>query len=341
MTTQDAPKTQEAVWENLYAHSVDDLEDFRLTDAFEGDAQRFHKFSVELDSELLLDYSKNLVVERTMELLNDLANASSLGDAIDAMFSGEKINFTEGRAVLHTALRNRSSREVLVDGKDVMPDVRSVLDKIRSFVSDVHSGAWVGSTGKKVTDIVNIGIGGSDLGPYMATEALCPYAQPGVSVHFVSNIDPSHIVETLKRVDPETTLFVVASKTFTTQETLTNARTARAWLVEKLSESAVGSHFVAVSTNEKEVTDFGIDKERMFGFWDWVGGRYSMWSAIGLPIALYIGMDHFEELLEGANRMDEHFRTERRWDKNLPAILGFETKRTQEFPNHRFPGLVS
>ena len=251
-----------------------------------------------------------------------LAEQQNLRGAIDAMFSGEKLNGTEGRAVLHVALRNRSNRQILVDGQDVMPQVNEVLGRMRTLSEAVRNGTWLGHTQRPIKDIVNIGIGGSDLGPVMATEALRPYWKEGLSVHFVSNIDGTHLSEILKKVDPQTTLFCIASKTFTTQETMTNARSARAWLLDALKdESAVARHFVALSTNAKAVAEFGIDTNNMFAFWDWVGGRYSLWSAIGLPIACTIGMDNFEALLQGAHDVDEHFRTTP-LEKNIPALMG-------------------
>jgi glucose-6-phosphate isomerase len=290
-----------------------------LRDLFAQDPQRFERFSLRFH-DLLIDYSKHRVTAETMRLLFALARARGVERLRDAMFGGEKINLTEGRAVLHVALRNRSNRPILVDGKDVMPEVNGVLARLRAFTEEVRSGSWKGATGEQITDIVNIGIGGSDLGPVMVTEALRPYWQQGLSLHFVSNVDGTHLAEALKKVKPERTLFVVASKTFTTQETLMNARSARAWLVEKLGEAAVPRHFVAVSTAAKEVSAFGIDLKNMFGFWDWVGGRYSLWSAIGLPIALAVGMDRFEELLAGAHDVDEAFRT-RPLEENPPVIL--------------------
>lgn len=287
---------------------------------FESDANRFSKMSLELPG-LFFDYSKNRATEKTLQLLVALAEQANVKGAIAAMFGGERINVTENRAVLHVALRNRSNTPVLVDGKDVMPDVNAVLGKMRGFVEKLQSGAWRGFTGKPITDVVNIGIGGSDLGPYMVTEALRPYWRKGFAAHFVSNIDGTHLAETLKRLNPETTLFTVASKTFTTQETLTNARSARDWLLAIAKDpSAVAKHFVALSTNEKAVSEFGIDPANMFGFWDWVGGRYSLWSAIGLPIACVLGMDHFEAMLGGAHEIDRHFATAP-IDKNVPALM--------------------
>ena len=288
---------------------------------FEEDPNRFKKFSVRF-KDILLDYSKNRITGRTMGYLINLANECELPDAIEKMFAGDIINQTENRAVLHTALRNRSNTPVLVDGEDVMPDVNRVLDQMRDFSESVRSGEWKGYTGKKIKDIVNIGIGGSDLGPVMVTEALKPYAKRGLNLHFVSNVDGTHIAETLKKVNPETTLFMIASKTFTTQETMANAEAAKGWF---LSSGAViedvKKHFVALSTNEKGVSAFGIDTKNMFEFWDWVGGRYSLWSAIGLSIACSIGFKNYEALLTGAHEMDLHFQTAP-LAKNLPVILG-------------------
>lgn len=306
-------------WKNLQNHFTK-IEQAQMRDMFKDDAKRFEKFSLEFNN-ILVDYSKNRINEETLQHLIQLANERDLKGAIAAMFSGEKINNTEKRAVLHTALRNRSNRPVFVDGEDVMPGINAVLEKMKGFCEKVRSGAWKGYTGKSVTDIVNIGIGGSDLGPYMVTEALKPYAQKGLNIHFVSNVDGTHIAETLKKINAETTLFIVASKTFTTQETLTNAETAKKWFLESAKdESAVAKHFVALSTNAKAVSAFGIDTNNMFEFWDWVGGRYSLCSAIGLPIAVYIGFENFEQLLQGAHDMDEHFRTAD-FDKNIPVIL--------------------
>lgn len=267
-----------------------------------------------------MDYSKNRLDEKALSLLLDLAKARQIEKARDAMFAGEKINFTENRAVLHTALRNRGNTPILVDGKDVMPDVNSVLQHMKEFTNQVIKKEWKGFTGKAIEDVVNIGIGGSDLGPLMVTEALKPY-HVGPRVHFVSNIDGTHIAEILKKLNPETALFIIASKTFTTQETITNATSAKLWLIENLkNDAAVASHFVALSTNNEKVKEFGIDEKNMFGFWDWVGGRYSLWSAIGLSISLSIGFDNFEKLLNGAYFMDQHFRTAP-LEKNAPVIL--------------------
>jgi len=312
--------TRLPAWKALQKHHKD-VFPMHLRDLFREDPKRFERFSASC-GDLLLDYSKNRITPKTLTLLLALAEEAKLKEWTERMFSGEAINFTEGRAVLHTALRNRSKKAVKVDGHDVMPDVRRVLAQMRGFVEQVHSGKWKGYTGKKITDIVNIGIGGSDLGPVMACEALKPYGYPGLTAHFVSNIDGTHIAEVLKQVKPETTLFVVASKTFTTQETMTNAQSAKAWFLKAAKkDSAVAKHFVAVSTNAKEVAKFGIDTAHMFEFWDWVGGRYSLWSAIGLPIALFIGMDHFEAMLEGGFEMDQHFRTAP-LGNNLPVLMG-------------------
>ncbi|MEN6587674.1 MAG: glucose-6-phosphate isomerase, partial [Sulfuricella sp.] len=312
--------TRSASWQALQEHQKI-LSQQNMRDLFRNDEQRFARFSLK-QGEILLDYSKNLITSETLSLLLQLARETKLADWIEKMFTGEAINFTEGRAVLHTALRNRSGKPVWVEGKDVMPDVKRVLAHMRGFTERVRNGAWLGYSGKTITDIVNIGIGGSDLGPVMVTEALKHYEKPGLNVHFISNVDGTHVAETLKRLNPESTLFVVASKTFTTQETLTNARAAREWLLRSAqNETAIAKHFVAVSTNATEVTKFGIDTANMFEFWDWVGGRYSLWSAIGLSIALYLGMDHFEALLDGAFEMDEHFRTSA-LESNMPVILG-------------------
>jgi glucose-6-phosphate isomerase len=298
-----------------------DLVATHLRQQFAGDPRRFDRLSARV-GDLFVDYSKHLVTEDTLRLLHVLAHAREVLTLRDRMFAGERINVTENRPVLHVALRNRSNRPILVDGRDVMPDVNAALDHMRRFSDDVRSGRATGFTGLPITDVVNIGIGGSDLGPAMVTEALTPYAREGPRLHFVSNVDPSHLVETLGAVSPESTLFIVASKTFTTEETLMNARTARAWFLETARDDAhVAKHFVAVSTNEREVRAFGIDPANMFVFWDWVGGRYSLWSSIGLPIALAIGFDRFEQLLDGAHRMDEHFRTAP-IESNLPIALG-------------------
>jgi glucose-6-phosphate isomerase len=312
--------TESAAWQALEHHHAE-AKTLHMRTLFAEDPMRFERFSLEV-GEVFVDYSKNRVTKETMRLLVALAEQQGVAGWRDRMFAGEKINGTENRAVLHTALRNRSNRPVLVDGKDVMPEVNAVLAKMRRFTDAVRSGEWKGWTGKRITDIVNIGIGGSDLGPVMACEALKPYWQAGLRPHFVSNVDGTQMAETVKALDPETTLFIIASKTFTTQETLMNAHSARAWLVERAKdESAVAKHFVAVSTATEEVKKFGIDPANMFEFWDWVGGRYSLWSAIGLPIACAIGMDRFEEFLGGGHAMDEHFRTAP-LDRNAPVILG-------------------
>ncbi|CAM2101066.1 glucose-6-phosphate isomerase [Caretta caretta] len=295
-----------------------------LRQLFEADKDRFQKFSVTLNTDhgdILVDYSKNLVTEEVMKMLIELAKSRGVENAREQMFTGEKINFTENRAVLHIALRNRSNVPILVDGKDVVPEVNKVLDKMKHFCQKVRSGEWKGYTGKAITDVVNIGIGGSDLGPVMVTEALKPYSKGGPRVWFVSNIDGTHIAKTVAELNPETTLFIIASKTFTTQETITNAETAREWLLLSANDpSAVAKHFVALSTNGPKVKDFGIDTENMFEFWDWVGGRYSLWSAIGLSIALHVGFDNFEKLLAGAHWMDNHFHTAP-LENNVPVLL--------------------
>lgn len=296
------------------------MKDRHMRDMFRSDPDRFRKFTLSYE-DILVDYSKNIITDETIRLLLELAREVNVSDAIEKMFSGDKINETEQRAVLHTALRNRSGSPVYVDGKDVMPEVNAVLDHMKVFSNRLISGEWKGYSGKTITDIVNIGIGGSDLGPVMVTEALKPYARPDLRVHFVSNIDASHISETLKNVSPETTLFMIASKTFTTQETMTNAHTARKWFLDSAGDEAfIKKHFIALSTNRDAVVKFGIDPANMFVFWDWVGGRYSLWSAIGLSIACYIGFDNFTALLEGAHAMDRHFR-ETPFDKNIPVIL--------------------
>ena len=311
--------TEGAAWRALQAHHAQ-MRDRHMRDLFAEDPGRFDRFSVGFE-DILLDYSKNRVTEETMSLLLDLAGEAGVTTWRDRLFSGEKINFTEDRAVLHVALRNRSGRPILVDGEDVMPGVEAVLEHMREFSESVRSGAWRGYTDRPIRDVVNIGIGGSDLGPVMVTEALRPYSHERLRLHFVSNIDASQLVETLRDLDPETTLFIVASKTFTTQETLTNAFSARQWFLTRAGdEAAIARHFVAVSTNRERVEAFGIDAANMFGFWDWVGGRYSLWGAIGLPIVLAIGMDRFEELLAGGHAMDEHFRSAP-LRENLPVIL--------------------
>ena len=311
--------TRSPAWEALLRHR-EALTDLHMRDLFAADPDRFGRFSMEACG-LFLDYSKNRITDETVSLLLSLARQQDVESWRDRMFAGEPINLTENRAVLHTALRNRSDRPVLVKGHDVMPDVRSVLERMGAFAHSVREGIWTGYTGERITDVVNIGIGGSDLGPVMVTEALTPYLHPEINLHFVSNVDGTHIAETLTWLDPETTLFIIASKTFTTQETLTNAHSARRWFLETaVDEEHIARHFVAVSTNEAEVRKFGIDPANMFGFWDWVGGRYSLWSAIGLPIAIGIGIDRFEELLGGAHAMDEHFRTAP-LERNMPVLM--------------------
>ena len=311
--------TQTAAWQALQKH-FDEMKDVTIADLFAKDGDRFSKFSATFGDQMLVDYSKNRITEETLAKLQDLAKECDLAGAIKSMFSGEKINRTENRAVLHVALRNRSNTPVLVDGKDVMPEVNAVLEKMKTFSEAIISGEWKGYTGKAITDVVNIGIGGSDLGPYMVTEALRPYKNH-LNMHFVSNVDGTHIAEVLKKVNPETTLFLVASKTFTTQETMTNAHSARDWFLKAAGdEKHVAKHFAALSTNAKAVGEFGIDTANMFEFWDWVGGRYSLWSAIGLSIVLSIGFDNFVELLSGAHAMDKHFSTTPA-EKNLPVLL--------------------
>ena len=312
--------TESPAWTALARHR-EAMAGVHIRDLFAEDPKRFDTFSRRL-GDILVDFSKHRITGETLGLLIALAEQAEVPGFISRMFSGDKINITEDRAVLHVALRNRSNRPIEVDGADVMPEVNRVLAKMRRFAEAVRSGVHTGHTGKKITDVVNIGIGGSDLGPVMVTEALRPYWSAGIRAHFVSNIDGTHLVETLRDLDPETTLFCVASKTFTTQETITNATSARSWLLEKLGadQSAVAKHFVALSTNEEGVAEFGIDTENMFEFWDWVGGRYSLWSAIGLPIALVIGPDNFEALLDGAHAADEHFRSAP-LRENVPALM--------------------
>ena len=310
-------KTQS--WKNLVDH-FKVMENIHMKDLFAGDPDRFKKYSIRFDG-ILVDYSKNIITEETLKLLLKLTDDVGLRDALNKMFIGERINEAEDRAVLHTALRNRINIPVCVDGKDIMPEVNAVLSKMKGFSEKIISGKWGGFTNKKITDIVSIGIGGSDLGPVMVTECLRPYAKEGLEVHFVSNVDGTHISETLKRLDPETTLFLIASKTFTTQETMTNAFSAREWFLTCAKEQAyVSKHFVAISTNSEKVEEFGIDKENMFVFWDWVGGRYSLWSAIGLSIACYIGFENYAALLQGAFEMDSHFR-DTPFERNIPVIL--------------------
>ncbi|HEY5961666.1 MAG TPA: glucose-6-phosphate isomerase, partial [Polyangiaceae bacterium] len=311
--------TESSAWKALAAHYAA-TRSLKMRDLFEADSGRFRELSLTFD-DLLFDFSKNRITGETVDLLVQLAEHCQVPSFIGRLFAGEKINFTENRSVLHVALRNRKNDPILVDGENVMPKVNAVLAKMRDFTESVRQGNWKGYTGKEIRHIVNIGIGGSDLGPVMATEALRPYWKAGLSAHFVSNVDGTDIAEKLRQVDPETTLFLVASKTFTTQETMANARTARAWLIEKLgAQSAVRNHFVALSTNGKAVAEFGIDPNNMFEFWDWVGGRYSLWSAIGLSVACVIGMDKFVELLTGAHDIDEHFRTAP-LRQNIPVLM--------------------
>lgn len=340
--------SQTAAWKALQQH-FEQMKDVTISSLFAKDDQRFNKFSATFDDQMLVDFSKNRITSETMAKLQDLAKETDLAGSIKSMFSGEKINRTEDRAVLHIALRNRSNTPIVVDGKDVMPEVNAVLAKMKQFCDRVISGDWKGYTGKAITDVVNIGIGGSDLGPYMVTEALRPYKNH-LNMHFVSNVDGTHIAETLKPLNPETTLFLVASKTFTTQETMTNAHSARDWFLSAASDPAhVAKHFAALSTNAKAVGEFGIDTNNMFEFWDWVGGRYSLWSAIGLSIALSVGFEHFEQLLSGAHAMDKHF-AETPAEQNLPILLaligiwynnffGAETEAILPYDQymHRFP----
>lgn len=311
--------TQYPTWHQLCQHQQASTST-HMRDLFANDPKRFEKFSLKF-TDLLLDYSKHRITDDTMPLLMQMAREANIEGWRDRMFTGEKINMTEGRAVLHTALRNRSNTPVLVDNQDVMPEINAVLKQMRVFSEKVRNGEWLGYTGKAITDIVNIGIGGSDLGPVMVCDALKPYARADLNVHFVSNIDGAHLMRSLEVCNPETTLFIVASKTFTTQETMTNGRSARTWFLDAAKDEAfVAKHFVALSTNAKAVVEFGIDPDNMFEFWDWVGGRYSLWSAIGLSIALYIGMDNFEALLDGAHEMDNHFKTAP-LEQNMPVIM--------------------
>jgi len=311
--------TESPAWRALKDHQRI-IGEMQMRDWFAEDSQRFERFSRRV-GEILFDFSKNRITEKTLMLLIELARQADLEQWIEAMFTGQNINSTENRAVLHVALRNRSNLPIIVDGQDVMPEVNRVLGKMRRFSEAVRSGEWRGYTGKAITDIVNIGIGGSDLGPKMVCEALKPYARADLRVHFVSNVDSTDLVETLKQVSPETTLFLVASKTFTTQETMANAHSARQWFLNAAKdEAAIAKHFAAMSTNAAAVKQFGIDVDNMFEFWDWVGGRYSLWSAIGLSIALYLGMDRFEELLNGAHKVDVHFRTTP-FESNVPVIM--------------------
>jgi glucose-6-phosphate isomerase len=340
--------TDTPAWKKLQNH-YKTMKSSHMRDMFRKNQRRFSQFSLTLN-DMTVDYSKNIISGRTMKLLQELAHECRVQDAIEKMFSGEKINATEGRAVLHVALRNRANTPVSVDGVDVMPEVNAVLEQMKNFSEDLISGTWKGYTGKHITDIVNIGIGGSDLGPLMVTEALQPYRKQHIRASFVSNIDGTHITETLKRLSPETTLFMIASKTFTTQETMTNAHTARKWFLERANDTSfIKHHFVAISTNTEEVKKFGIDPVNMFRFWDWVGGRYSLCSAIGLSIACTIGFDHFAELLDGAHDMDMHFRTAP-FERNIPVVLaligiwyinffGAETETILPYDQymHRFP----
>ena len=308
-------------WVALLEH-FEKVKKVHMVDLFDQDPERFSRYSLQFN-EMLLDYSKNRVTDVTMQLLLDLAKQANIEEFRDKMFSGKKINNTEGRAVLHTALRNRSEKPIFVDDENVMPMVETELEKMRVFSEKIRKGEWIGYAGLPITNVVNIGIGGSDLGPNMVCRALEPYSHPSLRVHFVSNVDGSHIEQLLRHLRPETTLFIIASKTFTTQETLTNAETAKEWFLEgagRATEDDISQHFVAVSTNEKKVKEFGIDPKNMFRFWDWVGGRYSLWSSVGLSSAIYVGMDNFIEMLEGAHEMDAHFQ-EAPLDQNMPVIL--------------------
>ncbi|MEW6713838.1 MAG: glucose-6-phosphate isomerase [Nitrospirota bacterium] len=342
---------QTDAWKRLKEHFAL-MKDKHMRDMFQEEPERFSEFSLTFE-DILIDYSKNIISAETLGLLDELAEEAGLKDAIEKMFSGDKINETEGRSALHTALRNRSDSPVYLDGKDVMPEVNAALKKMESFSNKIISGEWQGYNGKAITDIVNIGIGGSCLGPLMVTEALRPYKKPHINVHFVSNIDGTDMAETLKKISPETTLFIIASKTFTTQETMTNANTAREWfLASAKDESFIKKHFVAISTNKEEGKRFGIDPENMFIFWDWVGGRYSLWSAIGLSIACSIGFDNFSELLEGGHAVDNHFKVAT-FMRNAPVILaligiwynnffGAETEALLPYDQymHRFPAYL-
>lgn len=341
--------TKTIAWLNLEEH-FQRMKDVSMKELFAKDKKRFEKFSLDFE-DILVDFSKNIIIKETMDLLIHLADEIDLKSAVDDIFLGEKINETEDRAVLHTALRNRSNNPVLVNGKDVMPGVNKVLEQMKEFSDNIITEKWKGFTGKSITDIVNIGIGGSDLGPLMVTEALKPYNK-GINAHFVSNVDGTHLVETLKKLDQETTLFMIASKTFTTQETMTNAHSARKWFLSQAEEKDIKTHFVAISTNGEAVKEFGIDPENMFEFWDWVGGRYSLWSAIGLSISCTIGFDNFEKLLEGAHAMDNHFK-KTPFKENIPVILalisiwynnffGAETEAILPYDQylHRFPAYL-
>jgi len=310
--------TSTAAWSKL-VDLAQNYQHLTITELFD-QKDRFEKYSLEFE-DLLVDFSKNRLPDDVFEALLQLAQEAALPKAIESMFVGQAINQTENRAVLHTALRNRSNTPILVDGKDVMPEINQVLSQMKAFATQIHQGTWLGYTGKPITALVNIGIGGSDLGPVMVTEALKAYQNSNLKLYFVSNVDGTHVAETLKHVDPETTLFFIASKTFTTQETMTNAHSARSWFMEHAhDEHAIAKHFAALSTNSKLVSEFGIDPQNMFTFWDWVGGRYSLWSAIGLPIACAVGFDRFEELLSGAHSMDRHFRNSP-LNQNIPVIL--------------------
>ena len=341
--------TDTQAWLLLKRHFTEEMQRMQMKDLFKQDEKRFDKFSNRFE-DIIFDYSKNIVNAKTMQLLLQLASDCKLEEGIAAMFNGEKINETEGRSVLHIALRNFSDHPIMSDGKDVMPDVRRVLAQMKHLCESVHSGSWKGFTGKRIKYIVNIGIGGSDLGPVMVTEALKPYWLEGMQPYFISNVDGTQIAETLKKITPDETLFLIASKTFTTQETMTNAQTARDWFLQSAhDEKYVAQHFAALSTNTEAVTKFGIDAANMFEFWDWVGGRYSLWSAIGLSIALSIGYDNFEQLLRGAFAVDNYFKTEK-FDKNIPVIMAliglwytnfFKTQTEAILPYdqymHRFP----
>jgi glucose-6-phosphate isomerase len=340
--------TETAAWKALLLHHAE-MKTVQIKDLFKKDSKRFEKMSITLN-DIIFDYSKNIITDETLEKLLQLAEDCKVKNAIQAIFDGEKINGTENRAVMHTALRNFSGQSMSIDGEDVMPEVRETRQKMKAFCEKIHSGEWKGYSGKKIKNIVNIGIGGSDLGPVMVTEALKPYWIEGINAYFVSNVDGTQIVETLKNVNPEETLFTIASKTFTTQETMTNAQTARDWFLKSAKdEKFVAKHFVALSTNEEGVKKFGIDPENMFVFWDWVGGRYSLWSSIGLSIALTIGYDNFEKLLKGAESSDHHFRTAD-FKENIPVIMalvglwytnffGSETEAIFPYDQymHRFP----
>ncbi|MDR1485844.1 MAG: glucose-6-phosphate isomerase [Planctomycetaceae bacterium] len=313
--------TNSVTWAALAEHRKS-FDQFSLRESFANEPDRFDQYSIMFaERKILFDYSKNLINNKTLQLLIDLANQSNLAEMRESMFSGDKINYTENRAVLHTALRNRSNKPVFVEGRDVMPDINSVLARIKQFSRNIIDGTWHGYSDKPITDVVNIGIGGSDLGPVMVTEALKPY-KTRLNLHFVSNVDGTHIAETLKNLDPATTLFIIASKTFTTQETMTNAESARDWFLKTARDkSTIKKHFAAISTNKHKVEAFGIDSANMFEFWDWVGGRYSLWSAIGLSIVLAIGYDNFEQLLTGAFEADQHFQ-KTPFEKNIPVLMG-------------------